>query len=315
MEKEVRVMDFNSLYRKVVLTIAANKTVTATALKVGMKLGASRFVAGETLEQALEVIKDLNRRGILVTLDQLGEGVFEEKVAREMCQAYLAMLDGIARTGVTANVSLKPTQMGLAFDRQLTEEILKTIAQRAKERNNFVRIDMEDTPYTDATLEIYRMLREMGYDNVGTVIQSYLYRTEKDIAELMKIDANLRIVKGAYKEPPEHAFPKKFDVDENYKKVVATLLTNGKYTAVATHDERIVEWLKAFAQEHNIPRDRFEIQMLYGVRMSWQEELARQGYKVRCYVPFGRMWYPYFTRRIAERPGNFWFVVKNMLRS
>ena len=308
-------MDLNSLYRNFVLTIAANKAVTAMALKVGMKLGASRFVAGETLDQALEVVKDLNRRGILVTLDQLGEGVYEEKVAREMCQGYLDMLDGIARTGVKSNVSLKPTQMGLSFDRKLTEEILLTIVQHAKEQgNNFVRIDMEDTPYTDATLEIYRMLRAKGYDNVGTVIQSYLYRTEKDIAELMKLNPRLRIVKGAYKEPPEHAFPKKFDVDENYKKVVATLLQNGHYTAVATHDETIVNWLKEFAREQNIPRDQFEIQMLYGVRMSWQEELAREGYQVRCYVPFGRMWYPYFTRRIAERPGNFWFVVKNMIK-
>ncbi|HLN61783.1 MAG TPA: proline dehydrogenase family protein [Symbiobacteriaceae bacterium] len=308
-------MDLNSLYRNFVLTIAANKAVTAMALKVGMKLGASRFVAGETLDQALEVVKDLNRRGILVTLDQLGEGVFDEKVAREMCQGYLDMLDGIARTGVKSNVSLKPTQMGLSFDRKLTEEILLTIVHRAKERgNNFVRIDMEDTPYTDATLEIYRMLRAKGYDNVGTVIQSYLYRTEKDIADLMALNPRLRIVKGAYKEPPEHAFPKKFDVDENYKKVVATLLQNGHYTAVATHDEKIVQWLKEFAREQNIPRDQFEIQMLYGVRMSWQEELAREGYQVRCYVPFGRMWYPYFTRRIAERPGNFWFVVKNMIK-
>lgn len=308
-------MDLNSLYRNFVLTIAANKAVTAMALKVGMKMGAARFVAGETLDQALEVVKDLNRRGILVTLDQLGEGVHEEKVAREMCQGYLDMLDGIARTGVKSNVSLKPTQMGLSFDRKLAEEILLTIVQHAKERgNNFVRVDMEDTPYTDATLEIYRMLRAKGYDNVGTVIQSYLYRTEKDIADLMQLNPRLRIVKGAYKEPPEHAFPKKFDVDENYKKVVATLLQNGHYTAVATHDEKIVDWLKGFAREHNIPRDQFEIQMLYGVRMSWQEELAREGYQVRCYVPFGRMWYPYFTRRIAERPGNFWFVVKNMIK-
>lgn len=308
-------MDLTPLYRKVVLTIAANKVVTATALKVGMKLGASRFVAGETLDGALNVVKDLNRRGILVTLDHLGEGVHEERVAREMSRAYLDLLDGIARTGVASNVSFKPTQMGLSFDRKLADEVILAIVQKARTLNNFVRMDMEDTPYTDATLEIYRNLRAIGYDNVGTVIQSYLYRTEQDIAALMALNPNLRIVKGAYKEPADLAFPKKFDVDENYKKVMATLLLNGHYTAAATHDERIVDWLKQFAQEHKIDRNRFEIQMLFGVRMSWQEELAREGYKVRCYVPYGRMWYPYFTRRIAERPGNFWFVVKNLVKS
>lgn len=307
-------MDLTPLYRKVVLSIAANRAVSAAAQRVGMKLGASRFVAGETLDQALAVVRDLNRRGILATLDQLGEGVHEERVAREMCQAYLDLLDGIARTGVNSNVSLKLTQMGLSFDRRLTEEIMQSIAQRAAERSNFVRIDMEDTPYTDATLEIFRSLRKMGYDNVGTVIQSYLYRTADDIQALMKMGANLRIVKGAYKEPPNLAFPKKTDVDENYKQVVATLLENGHYAAAATHDDKIVDWLKAFTRERRIDKSRFEIQMLYGVRMAWQEELAREGYKVRCYVPFGRMWYPYFTRRIAERPGNFWFLVKNLLK-
>ncbi len=307
-------MDLTPLYRNFVLTIAANKVVIGAAQRYGMKLGASRFVAGETLEKALEVVKDLNRRGILVTLDQLGEGVFEESVAREMCQGYLTMLEGIARTGVNSNVSLKPTQMGLSFNRNLAEEILFTIAAKAKELGNFVRIDMEDTPYTDATLEIYRNLRNQGYDNVGTVIQSYLYRSEKDIEELGKINANLRIVKGAYKEPPNHAFPKKFDVDENYKKIVKARLLGGFYTGVATHDEAIVNWTKDLAREHGVDRKKFEFQMLFGVRMSWQEELAREGYQVRCYVPYGRMWYPYFSRRIAERPGNFWFVVKNMIK-
>ncbi|HWI63941.1 MAG TPA: proline dehydrogenase family protein [Symbiobacteriaceae bacterium] len=307
-------MDFNLLYRKAVLAVAGNRAVSATAQRVGMKLGASRFVAGETLDQALAVVADLNRRGILVTMDQLGEGVHEERVAREMCQAYLDLLDGIARTGVNANVSLKLTQMGLSFNRALTDEILLTIARKAAGLGNFVRIDMEDTPYTDATLEIYRHLRQLGFDNVGTVIQSYLYRTEKDIADLMQLGANLRIVKGAYSEPPHLAFPKKADVDENYKKVIATLLENGHYTAAATHDEKIIDWMKNFARERNIDKSRFEIQMLFGIRTPLQEELAREGYRVRCYVPFGRMWYPYFTRRIAERPGNFWFVVKNMIK-
>lgn len=281
-----------------------------------MKLGASRYVAGETLERALESVRDLNQRGIIATLDHLGEGVHEESVARQMGQAYLELLDGIAASGVNSNVSLKPTQMGLSFNRKLTDEIILSIVQRAKEHNNnFVRIDMEDTPYTDATLEIYNNLRKMGYDNVGTVIQSYLYRSDKDVAELDKVNANLRIVKGAYKEPAELAYPKMVDVDESFKRIVANRLRGGYYTAVATHDERIVEWTKELAAKENIPRSIFEFQMLFGVRMSWQEQLAREGYKTRCYVPYGRMWYPYFTRRIAERPGNLWFVLKNMVKS
>lgn len=307
-------MDLTPLYRKFVLSVAANKAVTRAALRYGMNLGASRFVAGETLETALEVVRDLNRRGILATLDRLGEGVYAESVAKEMCQAYLDLLGGIARSGVNSNVSLKPTQMGLSFDRKLAEEIILTIVDRAKQLNNFVRIDMEDTPYTDATLEIYRGLRTRGYDNVGTVIQSYLYRSEKDIAELATIDAQLRIVKGAYKEPPNHAFPRKFDVDENFKKIVQARLLGGHYTAVATHDEAIVNWTKELVRQHGIDRQKFEFQMLFGVRMGWQEELAREGYQVRCYVPYGQMWYPYFSRRIAESPSNLFFVVKNLFK-
>lgn len=307
-------MDLTPLYRKVVLSIAANRLVTKSALKFGMKLGASRFVAGTSLEQALDVVRDLNRRGIIATLDRLGEGVYEEHVAREMCQSYLELLDGIARTGVNSNVSLKPTQMGLSFDRKLTSEILFTIAQKAKEKGNFVRIDMEDTPYTDATLEIYHDLRKAGYDNVGTVIQSYLYRSDKDIEELAKVNANLRIVKGAYKEPLEHAYPKMYDVDESFKRIVKARLLGGFYTGIATHDETIVTWTKELVREHGIDKSLFEFQMLYGVRMSWQESLAKEGYKIRCYVPYGEMWYPYFSRRIAERPGNLWFVIKNMIK-
>lgn len=308
-------MDFTPLYRKFVLSAAGNPAVSKAAQKVGMKLGASRFVAGETLERSLAVVRDLNHRGIMVTLDHLGEGVFEEVVARQMCQAYLDLLDGIAASGVNSNVSLKLTQMGLSFDRKLTDEIILAIVQRAKERNNFVRIDMEDTPYTDATLEIYNSLRSMGYENVGTVIQSYLYRSDKDIEALNKVNANLRIVKGAYREPPEHAYPKKLDVDESYKRIVASRIRAGYYTAVATHDERIVDYVKELVARENLSRDIFEFQMLFGVRMSWQEQLAREGYKVRCYVPYGKMWYPYFTRRIAESPRNLVFVLRNLFRS
>lgn len=308
-------MDLTLMYRRTVLSIAANRAVSRTAQKYGMKLGASRFVAGESLEQALDVVADINRRGIMVTMDHLGEGVHEESIARSMCQAYLDLLEGISRTGVNSNVSLKLTQMGLSFDRKLTDEIMLAIVTKARELGNFVRIDMEDTPYTDATLDIYYQLRRMGFDNVGTVIQSYLYRTEKDLIELDAIGANLRLVKGAYKEPPDLAYPRMADVNESFRRILASRLPRGLHTAAATHDEALVDWTKKFAAGQGIPKEQIEFQMLFGVRMNWQEELAKEGYKVRCYVPYGKMWYPYFTRRIAERPGNLFFVLKNMVRS
>jgi len=307
-------VDLTPLYRSLVLTLAGNSLVARAAAKAGMRLGASRFVAGESLDQGLDVARDLNRRSILVTLDHLGEDVATEPVAREMGEAYLALLDGIFHSGVNANVSLKLTQMGLAFDPRLALEIVQAIAERARARQNFVRIDMEASPYVDETLGIYFALRKMGYDNVGTVLQSYLYRTEQDLERLDRIGANLRIVKGAYREPPEVAYPRKRDVDAAFRRIVARRLRAGHYTAVATHDERLLEFVQDLAAREGIPRDRFELQMLYGVRMQRQEELAREGFRVRCYVPYGQMWYPYFCRRIAERPANAWFVLRNLLK-
>lgn len=307
-------MDLAALYRSLVLTLAGNPLVSRMAARAGMRLGASRFVAGETLDQALAVARDLNRRSIQVTLDHLGEDVSTEAVAREMGEAYLALLDGISCSGVRANVSLKLTQVGLAFDPGLALEIVRAIADRARARQNFVRIDMEASPYVDATLEIYFTLRKMGYDNVGTVLQAYLYRTERDLERLDRVGANLRIVKGAYREPPAVAYPKKCDVDAAFRRIVARRLRAGHYTAVATHDERLLAFVQELAHREGIPRDRFEFQMLYGVRTQRQEELAREGYRVRCYVPYGQMWYPYFCRRIAERPANAWFVLRNLLR-
>lgn len=308
------IVDLTPLYRRMVLTVAGNRLVSAAAQKYGLKLGASRFIAGETLEAALKVISDLNGRGIVATLDYLGEGVHEESVAREMAGAYLELLDGIARSGVKSNASLKPSQMGLSFDKELCYRNIEQIVRRAKELNNFVRIDMEDTPYTDDTIEIYMRLRQQGLDNVGVVIQAYLYRSKADIEALGKVDANLRLVKGAYKEPPHLAFPKKVDVDENFLKLIQARLLGGYYTAVATHDDKVIDATKRFAAEHKIDRNKFEFQMLYGVRTQLQEQLAREGYTVRCYVPYGKQWYPYFTRRIAERPGNLTFILKNMLK-
>lgn len=307
-------MDGTLLYRKVVLSVAGNALVSGAAKRVGMKLGASRFVAGERMEQALAVAKELNQRSVLVTLDYLGEGVTDEDLARKTCLAYLALLDGISASRVDGNVSVKPTQLGLSFSRPLTEELLQRIVQHARERKNFVRIDMENTPYTEATIDILLQLHKFGYKNVGTVIQSYLYRSASDIKVLNQVGANLRIVKGAYQEPPELAYPRKAEVDEAYRRILSDRLRGGCYTAVATHDARLVDFTKELVEREGIPRDRFEFQMLFGVRMEWQEQLAREGYKVRCYLPFGEMWYPYFTRRIAERPGNAWFVLRNLIR-
>jgi proline dehydrogenase len=307
-------MDLNPLYRRVVLTVAGNRAVSAAAQRYGLKVGASRFIAGETLADALAAVRDLNRRGIGATLDYLGEGVHEEAVAREMCRAYLEMLDGIAASGVRSNASLKLTQMGLTFSKELALENVEAIVRRAAGYGNFVRIDMEDTLYTDDTLEIYQALRRNGFDNVGVVIQAYLYRSERDIEALGQVNTNIRLVKGAYKEPPHLAYPRIREVDENFRKLIRARLLGGFYTAVATHDEQIIEYTRSLVAEHRIPADRFEFQMLYGVRTGLQEELARLGYTVRCYVPYGRQWYPYFTRRIAERPGNLFFVLRNLLK-
>lgn len=307
-------MEITPVYRRLVLTLAGSKWATHTAQRLGMGLGAGRFVAGERMDEALSVAADLNRRGVLATLDYLGEGVQEERVARQMGQAYLDLLEGIRQQGVKANVSLKLTQMGLALDPRLAQEIVHQIVARAQALRNFVRIDMEDSPYTEATLALYRQIRRAGLDNVGVVIQACLYRSAQDVADLAAVNANVRMVKGAYREPPTVAFSRKAEVDENYRRLAAHLMTAGCYTAVATHDPRLIDWTRSLVADLGIGRDRFEFQMLYGVRMQWQEALAREGFQVRCYVPYGEMWYPYFVRRIAESPSNAGFVLKNLFK-
>lgn len=306
-------MDLTPLYRKAVLTIAGNRLVSGAAQRYGMRLGASRFIAGETLEAALGVIRDLNSRGIVATLDYLGEGVHDPAVARTMRDAYIHLLDGISEAGVRSNASLKPTQMGLSFDRKLCFANVEAVVRHAGALGNFIRIDMEDTPYTDDTIALYLHLRGEGLENVGVVIQAYLFRAAADIEALGKVNANLRLVKGAYKEPPHLAYPQKADVDENFKRLIQARLLGGFYTAVATHDERVIDFTRRLVEERQLSLDRFEFQMLYGVRMQLQEELAREGYTVRCYVPYGQQWYPYFTRRIAESPRTAFWVFKNMI--
>jgi proline dehydrogenase len=235
--------------------------------------------------------------------------------ALEATQAAVDIFDAIAESGVNSNVSVKLTQLGLDIDYSFCLENMERIALKAKENGNFVRIDMEDSPRVKPTIDIFNtLLEKVGKEHIGLVIQSYLYRSESDVKKLGEMGANLRIVKGAYKEPKEVAFPDKRDVYENYKRLVAMHLKNGCYTAVATHDERIIEWTKSFVKENNIPNDLYEFQMLYGVRGGLQRELAKEGYKVRVYTPYGKDWYPYFTRRIAERPANALFILKNIVK-
>jgi proline dehydrogenase len=304
-----------SFSRKVILTLAGNKAVTSFVSKYGMKLGASRFVAGETLDEAVDAVEKLNSEGLIATLDHLGEFIYTKEEALEATEAAVRIFDAIEASGVNSNVSVKLTQLGLDIDKEFCLENMDRIAAKAKEKNNFVRIDMEDSPRIDATIDIFNtLLDKYGKEHIGLVIQSYLYRSEEDVMELGKKNVNLRIVKGAYKEPASVAFPNKADVDRNYVKLCQLHMKNGNYTAIATHDENIINELKAWIKENNIPDNLYEFQMLYGVRNGLQRQLVSEGYKVRVYTPYGKDWYPYFTRRIAERPANALFVLKSFFQ-
>lgn len=304
-----------SLFRTTVLTVANNRLVSSFVQKYGLRMGATRFVAGETLSECVETVKEINQDGLVVTLDHLGESVASREEALEATQAALDIFDAIEQSGVDSNVSVKLTQLGLDIDHQFCLENMDRIAAKAKEKNNFVRIDMEDTPRLPITLDIFNQLVDKyGKDHVGLVIQTYLYRSEQDVIDLGKKNVNLRIVKGAYKEPSSVAFPNKKDTDDNYIKLVQTHLKNGCYTAIATHDEKIIDELKGWLKANQIPKDLFEFQMLYGVRNGLQRQLVREGYKVRVYTPYGKDWYAYYSRRIAESPANALFILKNFFK-
>lgn len=272
-----------------------------------------RFVAGEEMDEAVEAIRQLNKKGISATFDHLGESITKEEETRAEVREYQQLLAAIAANALDSNVSVKLTQLGLDISNDLCYANTRALVEAAKAHGNFVRIDMEDSPRTDATLDIFKRLRA-EFDNVGIVVQSYLYRTEKDVAELLALGARIRLCKGAYKEPEEVAFPKKADVDANYVKIMKMLLPSGIYHGIATHDPKMIEATRQFAKEAQIAPERFEFQMLYGIRRDLQEQLVRDGYRVRVYVPYGQFWYPYFMRRLAERPANVWFVLKSMLR-
>lgn len=276
---------------------------------------ANRFVAGETLDTALDAVAKLNARGISGSLDLLGESVHNEGEARAAGREYITMLDRIHERKADANVSVKLTAMGLDVSEELCVAIMQDILQRAREYRTFVRIDMESSAYTQRTLDLFERRLYPNYrENVGIVLQSYLYRTFADVERANLLKARVRICKGAYKEPEAVAYPAKKDVDSNYVKCMHALMEHGNYPGIATHDEAIIADAKRFAKTNQIASNRFEFQMLYGVRRDLQDRLVRDGYRMRVYVPFGTQWYPYLMRRLAERPANVAFLTGNVLK-
>ncbi|HXJ93853.1 MAG TPA: proline dehydrogenase family protein [Terriglobia bacterium] len=272
-----------------------------------------RFVAGESIAEALAAVGHLRGDGFEFTLDHLGESVHDPATAAAATQAYLQILDRLKDACLRPNISIKLTSLGLAFDEALARRNLAALADRACQHQGFVRIDMEGSPYTESTLRVFRAL-DAPRDRVGVVIQAYLHRSEKDVQNLTAVGAWVRLTKGAYQEPASIAFPKKAQVDANYVKLMTMLLASSGYHAIATHDPRMIAATQEYAREKGIGPDRFEFQMLYGVRRRLQRELLKQGYRVRIYVPYGRQWYPYFMRRLAERPANVLFLLRNLAR-
>jgi proline dehydrogenase len=304
----------NGAMRKAILVSSGSPRVRRFADRHGLRLGASRFVAGEDLDACVAVLRRLNEQGLHANTTLLGEDVLEEAEARAVADEYLTIVQRLHDEKLKANVALKLTHLGLDIDEELARENVARVVGHAAELGTFVRIDMEYSALVDATLRIYRRLREAGLDNVGTVLQSYLYRSHDDLESLLPLAPNLRLVKGAYLEPESVAYPKKADVDTAYIRLAERSLTGGGYTAIATHDERMIDHALAFAERQGIGRDRFELQMLYGVRPQLQLDLAARGYKVLVATPFGPEWFPFFTRRLAERPANLLFVARNLVR-
>jgi proline dehydrogenase len=304
---------------------------TVTRWKIARKT-ASRFVAGDTIADALQAVKELNEVGIVATLDHLGEHTTTMEEANQATEQILATLDEIEQSGIRSSVSIKLTQIGMGLDDSVCFENLVRILSRAKEYKNFIRIDMEDSPYTDTTLRMLDQALEQGFKpkNVGLVVQSYLFRTEEDSRIVLEKGVRLRLVKGAYKEPAEIAFPKKADADANFdlltKITIDAALAAGSpkiskdgrvppVPAIATHDKKRIIFAKQYAEKVNLPKASLEFQMLFGIRRDIQKDLVKEGYPVRVYVPFGTHWYPYFMRRLAERPANIWFFVSNFFRN
>ncbi|CAN5799218.1 proline dehydrogenase [soil metagenome] len=275
----------------------------------------TRFVAGESIGEAVAAIRELNAAGCSASFDHLNESVANAEEAEKEIEEYLRILEQIEKTNINSNVSIKLTQFGLELDPERAYTNARMVVADANGRGNFVRVDMESSAVTEVTIDIFKRLRsEFGLNDVGIVLQSYLRRTFADAQELLKIPARIRICKGAYNEPPEVAFPDKRDTDENFLRVMQLLLSSGVYHGIATHDPKMIEATVEFAGREGIGKEAFEFQMLYGVRRDLQHQLADDGYNMRVYVPYGRHWYPYFMRRLAERPANIWFVLKNLFK-
>lgn len=304
----------DNLMRSALLGAADNRALRRFMYRHGMSLGARRFVAGETLDEFLAVVRVVNDRGFTVACGLLGEGVQDRNDAAAVVREYRHILTCFASEGLRSNVALKLTHLGLAIDRDIARSNLMAVVSHARSFNNFVRIDMEQSAYTEMTLSIYRSLREAGCANVGTVLQAYLHRSEDDLRSLLPLEPNVRLVKGAYLEAPAIAWTRKADVDRNYVRLIELSLRKSRFTAIATHDHAIIDRSIEFIKEHQIADDRYEFQMLYGVRPKLQGELLARGYKVRLAVPFGSQWYPYLMRRLAERPANLFFFLGTLWR-
>jgi proline dehydrogenase len=304
----------SALPRAAILQAAESSRLQHLVQSHGKRLGAARFVAGESLDSCVVVLHRLNDAGLYANTTLLGESIRDAEGAGVVTSEYEAIIERLVAEKLEANVALKLTHLGLSFDEEVAYENVSRLVARAGELGTFVRMDMEQSDYVDATLRIYERLRDAGHESVGTVLQSYLYRTMDDLERLLPRAPNLRIVKGAYLEPESIAYPDKADVDRKYVELVERGLRGGAYIAVATHDETIIRAVQAFAAREEVPRDRFEFQMLYGVRPGLQRSIAAEGYKVLVATPFGPDWYPYLMRRLAERPANLGFFLKNLVR-
>jgi len=304
----------STLPRSAILHAAESARLQRLVQGHGRRVGAARFVAGETLDSCVAVLRKLNDAGLYANTTLLGEAIPDAEGAAVVTAEYEAIIERLVTENLRANVALKLTHLGLGFDEELAYANVARLTARAGELGTFVRIDMEQSEYTEVTLRLYERLRDAGHDSVGTVLQSYLYRTSADLDRLLPRAPNLRIVKGAYLEPESIAYPDKPDVDRVYLELVQRGLRGGAYIAVATHDETIIRKVQAFTTRDGIPRDRFEFQMLYGVRPGLQRSVAAEGYKVLVASPFGPDWYPYLMRRLAERPANLGFFLKNLVR-
>jgi proline dehydrogenase len=302
--------------KSVFSTLAASTVLKRLASRYGMRRAgfARRFVAGETVAEAIDAARIIERQGLTVTLDLLGESVSSADAAAEATGAYVRMIGDIAREGISRNISLKLTQLGLDVDRATTVDNLRRVLDVASKADVFVRIDMENSPYTELTLSTFETVWAIGCRNAGVVIQSYLTRSEADLRRMTKLGARVRLVKGAYREPRTVAYANKAEVDAAFLSLMRLLLAEGQYPAIATHDPALIEATRRFAAERGIGKDTFEFQMLYGIRRDLQASLSAEGYGLRVYVPFGREWFPYFMRRLGERPANVQFVLKSMLR-